>query len=320
MYFILSLIQVVGIMIYIRKYYSWIDLNVKPNYKAISKKNAVLVHQISALVFNNTDVLLISMMCGLVSSSIYSMYLMVTNVINTLFNNIYSGLTSILGQTFFTNIELYKNRIDLFDLFFQTFVFAISTIVYIFYLPFLKLYTRGFDYNYVFYWLPALFILVVLLNATRQAWNITIKVAGHFKQTEWRTILEMILNVSSSIILINKLGIAGALLGTIIALSYRTNDMIWYANKIILKRKPWKTYKLTIINTIIMLTIIYASKFIPINTSNYISMIISAVIYTIVLLPLYYCIVLFCFKDEYKMLTNEFLSFQSKKHKMIDQK
>lgn len=46
--------------IYIHKNYGWIDLSVEPNEAAISQKNSVLIHQISTLVFSNTDVLVLS--------------------------------------------------------------------------------------------------------------------------------------------------------------------------------------------------------------------------------------------------------------------
>ena len=38
-------------------------MNVKPDFEAISQKNSVLVHQLSGMVFNNTDILLLSFLC-----------------------------------------------------------------------------------------------------------------------------------------------------------------------------------------------------------------------------------------------------------------
>ena len=48
----------------------------------------------------------------------------------------------------------------------------------------------------------------------------------------------------------------GVLLGTIAALLYRTNDVIIYANWNILGRKPWKTYRRWIQNTIVMVLLV----------------------------------------------------------------
>ena len=54
--------------------------------------------------------------------------------------------------------------------------------------------------------------------------------------------MEAAINLTVSIVLSNVIGIYGVLLGTIIALLYRSNDIIIYANRKILNRSPWKTY------------------------------------------------------------------------------
>ena len=50
---------------YIRKNYKWLDLSVKPDFKAIAQRGAVFMHQISSLVFSNTDVLILTFVSGL---------------------------------------------------------------------------------------------------------------------------------------------------------------------------------------------------------------------------------------------------------------
>ena len=85
-YLVFNLAKMVYVSWYIKKHYSWIDLSVTPDFKAISQKSAVMVHQISSLVFSHTDVLILTFVCGLKTVSIYSMYAtiygMVDNVIN----------------------------------------------------------------------------------------------------------------------------------------------------------------------------------------------------------------------------------------------
>ena len=61
-FFIINLLQLIYITYIIKKDYSWIDLKEKPNYKAISQKNSVLVHEITAIIFNNTDMVLITVL------------------------------------------------------------------------------------------------------------------------------------------------------------------------------------------------------------------------------------------------------------------
>ena len=61
---VVSLIQMLYIIWYIKKYYKWIDLSVEPNFTAISQSKNVLVHQISGLVYYNTDTITLTLFCG----------------------------------------------------------------------------------------------------------------------------------------------------------------------------------------------------------------------------------------------------------------
>ena len=79
---------------------------------------------------------------------------------------------------------------------------------------------------------------------------------GIFKQTQVRSIIESAINLTVSLVLVFKIGMYGVLLGTIAALLYRTNDVIIYANWNILGRKPWKTYRRWIQNTIVMVLLV----------------------------------------------------------------
>ena len=60
MAFVVSLIQMIYISIYIKRNYKWIDLNVKPDFDSISQSKNVMVHKVGALVFNNTDMIILS--------------------------------------------------------------------------------------------------------------------------------------------------------------------------------------------------------------------------------------------------------------------
>lgn len=69
--------------IYIRRNYKWLDLKVLPDFDAISQKNAVLVHQITELIFNNTDVIILTIFTSLKTVSVYSMYAMIFGMVKS---------------------------------------------------------------------------------------------------------------------------------------------------------------------------------------------------------------------------------------------
>jgi hypothetical protein len=59
--------------------------------------------------------------------------------------------------------------------------------------------------------------------------------AGKFKETQSRAIMEAIINLVVSLILVNVIGMYGLLIGTILSFTYRTTDIILFANKNILQ-------------------------------------------------------------------------------------
>ena len=155
----------------------------------------------------------------------------------------------------------------------------------------MALYTKGVsDINYIDVYLPYLFIAVYLLNNGRESSNIVIKLAGHFQQTVGRSLFEAILNVTVSLLGVWKFGIYGVLLGTIAALLYRANDMIFYANQKILLRSPRITYRRWIRNLILFILITIILNNLSIQLLTYGEIIFWAVIACIIIIPFFFLI------------------------------
>ena len=219
-FFVVNVLQMLLYYVYIHRRYSWLDLKVEPDNKAIAQKNSTLIHQISGMIFNNTDVLLLTLITqNLMIVSVYTMYNTIINMVNTMIQQVSAGFDFRL-------------------------VFSAMTVVYLVILPFMRLYTAGVsDINYIDSSYPLVFVLVPLLTYGRTSASNLINYAGHFKETQWRAIAEASINIVASIIGIYYFGIYGALVGTILASLYRTNDMILYVYKYFIKLSPWITYK-----------------------------------------------------------------------------
>ena len=76
-YFIINLVQMVYLTWYVQKNYSWLDLRAEPDYASLKQSKYVIVHQVSGLIFNNTDVILLTAFCDLKVVSVYSLYSMI---------------------------------------------------------------------------------------------------------------------------------------------------------------------------------------------------------------------------------------------------
>lgn len=244
MYFAVSLSQFAFIRFYMKKQHPWLDFSAAPDHRALSQKHSVLIHQISGLIFQNTDVLILTFACGLKTVSVYTMYVMLFGMIATVISTVNSSMSFVMGQTYHTNREKFFRLYDAFETYNMALTFSLYCTAHIFILPFLKIYTRGVtDIDYIDPWLPFLFTATYLLSNGRSAAQRVIEYAGHFQKTQKQSIIESAINILVSLIGVSRFGIYGVLLGTIAALLYRTNEMIRYASGNLLGRSPWITLK-----------------------------------------------------------------------------
>lgn len=304
-YFAINLTQMLYITWYVKKYYSWLDLKTKPDYAALSQSKNVIIHQISGLIFNNTDILVLTYFCGLKVVSVYSLYSLIINCVSNIIDTLCSSVEFILGQAFNSDRKYFLKLQETYETYYLGVSFAFFTVTLIMFPSFIKLYSRGItDANYVDKYLPYLFVTVNILMYARRTSSQIINFAGHFKQTQIRSIIESVINVTVSLVLVYNIGIYGVLLGTIVALFYRTNDVIIYANWNILGRKPWKTYRRWIQNLIVMIICVCGINSIIPAIDNYFMWFVNAVWIFAVNCMIYFGVDSFFDRESFIMLKN----------------
>lgn len=253
-YCIAPVVQSAFILFYVKRNYKWLDLRAKPDFRAISQKSAVLVHQISGAVFGNVDIILLSVICDFKVVSVYTVYMMFFKQIEQLIGMITNGITFRLGQMFQVERERFIRFHDLYETCYMTFIFAGYTLTAMFLLPVVELYTADIgDADYVKGGLVILFVIMNLIANGKLPSNQVIEFAGAFGETKSHAIIEMAINLAVSVFGIMRWGIYGGLIGTITALIFRGNAMILYANRRILKRPAAPTYRRWLSNLAVFL-------------------------------------------------------------------
>ena len=302
--FVLNLVQMVVYVVYMKRHYPWLDVKVKPDMDAISQRNSVLVHQISGLIFSNTDVLLLTVFTGFLSVSVYSMYAMIYGMVKALAVVLYNSYTYALGQSYNTDRERFFRMFDAFEMMTMMVTFSLYCICRALMNPFLTLYTEGvYDISYVDRYLPWLFAVFYLLHNGRTSSDTAIEIAQHFNQTKWRSILESCINLTVSVICVIKFGIYGVLMGTIAALLYRTNDMIIYAAKI-LGRSCWITYRRWLLNIAVFLGLSFALDQFTLPAENYFQLLLTAVVVSVAVIGVFMGVNALAEKDNAKYMFN----------------
>lgn len=287
-YCIIYLAQLAFLYIYAKRRYKWLDLKAKPDYDAISQKNSVLVHQLSGMVFNNTDVLLISALCDFKAASIYAIYNIFFSQVQNFIVNVVSSFTFALGQMFHIDRERFDRLFNAYETVYIMGGFIIYTLMAVFMLPLIQIYTRGInDAQYTNVFLLLLFVIMNLVSNSKIPANSIIEYSGDFEKTRSYAIWEMVINISVSVAAILYTGICGAILGTIAALLYRGIMTIRYSNKKVLKRNQMCTYKIIIANTLVFVGIMAVFFVDTFSNMPFLQLLLNGIIHSIWIVGLY---------------------------------
>ena len=302
-YCILSLMQLFYVYIHAKRRYNWLRVNDEPDYTAISQRKSVLVHQISGVVFNNTDILLLSFLCDFKVVSVYTIYNIFFSQIQTFITSIISGFSFALGQMFHTDKEKFLKVYNVYETFYIMCTFIIYTLMAVFLLPLIQIYTKGInDADYTNVYLVILFVIMNLLSNGKLPSNHVLEYSGKFQETRSHAIIEMIINIAVSIVAILLWGICGAILGTIVALLYRGTMMIYYSNKKVLGRSVFNTYKIWIVNGAVFLGIMAIFFVDSFSGLSFLNLLIKGIIHSLWIVPLYFAVNFVFFKNTFKNL------------------
>ncbi len=308
----------------IKRKYPWLSLRAEPDYSGLEQKNSVLVHRITSVIFLNIDVVLLTLLCDLKTVSIYAMYKMVMNMVSSVLAEVTGSFHFLLGQQFngeeAEHKPQYRRMVDTLHVYYSAVAFAFYTVTYLLILPFLRIYTAGLEYDFIYPILPVFYIVMEFLMVGREMMLRTIDVAGHFRKTQGRTIVEAVLNLVFSIVFVvigyrhygPVGGICGVLGGTIVALMYRTLDINYYVNRTIFHRSAWKTNGVMLINAFLFAAVVLGFRFIPVAITNYGQFVLHGCWITLVTLLLFLLVQSLVNKEECAYLMDY---LKSKRHK-----
>ena len=255
-----SIIQVVFVILYVRRHYRWINWHATPDMSALSQKKSVLVHQISGCIFSNTDTVIISFMCGMNYASVYAVFSLFFANFSKIVASFSDGMTFKFGQLYHSDRKKFDKNFNNYETIFYMLLFIAYTVITAFLMPVIRLYTSGvsdaaiYDDTTVLLMFAAWTIMSGVEIPLIQLQSI----AGKFDETKHQAIIEMVINLVISLAATWKFGIVGCLIGTIVALFYRINALLMFAAKHILQRSCWQSYKKILINAVVLVGVLLA--------------------------------------------------------------
>lgn len=260
---------------YVKKNYSTVDYHATPNFEGLGQRWAALLHQVTGIIVNNTDIVLLTLLLGegsLLEVSVYTVYNMVSSAMYSLYSSFSNGLTAGFGELISRGEkENLKRSFSNYEYMFFIILFVGFTCVGTLLLPFVSVYTWGIsDVKYSRPVVAILFTVIMLLQNIRTPGMTIICAKGHFRETRRQAVLEAVINIVVSLSLIHRYGMCGILFGTVCSYGYRSTEIIVYNARKLIQGTGRKTVERIMRNVIISCLMIYVGwMIIPKLMSSY---------------------------------------------------
>lgn len=244
--------------LYVKKHYA-ISSAVYDKKRSIPRKTDGMIHHIAFFIHMNTDIVLLSIVCGTKEVSVYSIYNSVICVIEGFFTTISESISAALGSLIANGRN---NTLKASFEFYQTVNTAAATFVCVaealLILPFVRIYTKGVtDVIYIRPMFAFLMIAAQWFFCIRIPYSNVITAAGHYRQTKTGAYIEAIMNIGISLFTVKQFGLCGVAFGTLAAMAARTIYMAWYLSKELLQRKLCLFFKDVVLNIAFAIMIVW---------------------------------------------------------------
>ncbi|WP_134702550.1 lipopolysaccharide biosynthesis protein [Ammoniphilus sp. YIM 78166] len=200
---------------------------------------ALLLYRISGIVINGTDNIVISIFIGVTAVGMYSNYLLIMTTLTTFIGYIFYSITASVG-----NLHVKENAEK------KYFIFRVLYFANFWIYGFCAVCLWNLLNPVIMLWIGEQFVFSqfivfsIVLNffsAGMQTASTTFRdTTGLFKKGKYRPIIAAFINIGVSIILVNKIGIAGVFLGTVIS---RLCTYFWYDPYVVFKYVFQKSVK-----------------------------------------------------------------------------
>lgn len=305
------LIQPVVIKIYVDRHYQ-LNLKLKLTEDPLPQKWNGLAQHMATVVYSNVATVLLTLFGTLEEVSIYGVYYLIAHGIRQVIVSLNTGIQAMLGNMYAKKeTEVLNNTYGIVEFAFHTVVTLVFTIAGILLIPFIKIYTINFtDANYI---QPLFGVLMILSQAAyciRIPYEMMIKAAGHYKQTQTSSIIEAVICVIVSLATVWCFGLVGVAIGMLVAMCYRTVYLVFYLSKNIIHRKTILFVKQLLVNLLSIGVMIVATYWINLSSLNYFSWFIMAIEVGVICLIICILVNIIFFR---KMIINAIKLFVKKK-------
>lgn len=197
------------------KEYPWLKNEKIFDVSYIRGTKDIIWQLIASLLNSNTDIILISTFINPVAVIIYTSYTYITKFIKDTINIVSSAITPSFANLIIKDNDKSYKIFDELDTGFEFIASFVYIMLFCFLTSLIKFWV-GEQYTVNIFTL-FLFCLSLYQLISERAVIMTINAKGLFKEIKVATVMEAIINLCISLFLVNRVGISGVLLGTVIS-------------------------------------------------------------------------------------------------------
>ena len=268
---VVFVIQPIALNLFVSSKYN-INKKVLPDNVAIKQRWAGMGYSLADFIHRKTDIFILSIFSSLQEVSVYSVYSVVTNGLNSIITMATNSFQAALGDMIAKEEhENLKRTMDLYIFIVHIVSTTIFTVAIIMILPFIHVYTKGIqDVDYIRPLFAIIILLAEMIYCLRQPYQSLVIAAGKFRETQKGAIMEALINIIISLILVNYLGVLGVAIGTFVAMIYRTIDLVKYLSTNLINYDKNCFIKRFLISFLSVIIFYSAFHLVEIKVSNYI--------------------------------------------------
>jgi len=264
---------------YVKKRYSLVR-GVAPDKIALKQRWDAFAHQLANFIQSNIGIILLTVFVGIMDVSVYAVYnLILINIRRIIDALMGSGIVAAFGNM------LVKNEDNNVQKNFRLYEFMSNSLSVLLYactamliVSFISVYTKGVvDVDYYRPLFAYLACVTQLFMVFRVPYEALVNAAGHFKQTRNVAIIEVGINIVLSVVLVQRFGLVGVIVGSLCAIVYRTIMYAVYTSKHLLQRSLWEFARKLLLALVNAGLIVLLAQFIPqMNELTYVAWILQA--------------------------------------------
>lgn len=224
--------------LYVNRVYR-LDRKAKPDVESISKRWDAFGMQVANFVNSNTDIIVASLFLNIREVSVYTIYFLAINGVKKIVVRITSGVEGALGGIVAEgSVNTLNKNFSVFEFLLNFICIVVFSCLLVLIVPFVNVYTKGIsDVNYTRYTFGIIACTAELFYCLRLSYTYLVQAKGAFAETKKHYYIEAVMNILLSVVLVNLLGLVGIVVGTMVAMVYRTVAFAIYVYRHIIEKK-----------------------------------------------------------------------------------